>query len=52
MLNEAIDAFRRSVAIFQSLDNYDDAMLDWPELNLGFIYWMQGKLDDAGQALV
>jgi tetratricopeptide (TPR) repeat protein len=52
MLNKAVDAFRRSIAIFQSLDNYDDTMLGWPEPNLGFIYWMQGKLDDAEQALV
>jgi tetratricopeptide (TPR) repeat protein len=52
MLNEAADAFRRSIAIFQGLDNYDDTMLGWPEPNLGFIYWMQGKLDNAEQALV
>ena len=51
-LEEAAAAFRRSIEVFQSLNDYEDTMLGWPEPNLGFIYWMQGKLDDAEKALV
>ena len=52
MLDEAERAFHRSIEIFQSLNDYEDTMLGWPEPNLGFIYWMQGKLEDAEHALV
>ncbi|KAI1425307.1 hypothetical protein F5Y12DRAFT_747918 [Xylaria sp. FL1777] len=52
MLFEAAAAFHRSIEIFQGLDDYEDTMLGWPEPNLGFIYWMQGKLDEAEKALV
>lgn len=52
MLKEAEMAFRRSIEIFQSLHDYHDTMLGWPEPNLGFIYCMQGKLQEAEEALV
>ncbi len=52
MLDEAAEAFHLSIKIFQGLDDYEDTMLGWPEPNLGFIYWMQGKLEDAEHALV
>lgn len=52
MLEEAAMAFRRSIEVFQSLSDYDNAMLGWPQPNLGFILWMQGKLEDAEKALV
>ncbi|KAK3328632.1 hypothetical protein B0T19DRAFT_462261 [Cercophora scortea] len=52
MLDEAAQAFRRSIEIFQGLDDYEDTMLGWPEPNLGFIYWMQGRLEEAEEALV
>jgi tetratricopeptide (TPR) repeat protein len=52
MLDKAIISFRRSIEIFQGLDDYEDIMLGWPEPNLGFIYWMQGNLEDAENALV
>jgi len=51
MLDEAAGAFRRSIEVFQGLDDYKDTMLGWPGPNLGFIYWMQGKLEDAEHAL-
>ncbi|KAK0716282.1 hypothetical protein B0H67DRAFT_554617 [Lasiosphaeris hirsuta] len=38
MLEEAAQAFRRSIEIFQGLDDYEDTMLGWLEPNLGFIY--------------
>ncbi|KAF4992470.1 hypothetical protein FGRMN_7141 [Fusarium graminum] len=34
------------------LEEYDDTMLGWPLPNLGFMYWMQGDLIKAEQALV
>ncbi|KAM4057224.1 tetratricopeptide repeat domain-containing protein [Hirsutella rhossiliensis] len=52
MLEDAADAFKRSIEIFQSIEDYEDTWLGWPEPNLGFIYWMQGKLEDAEEALV
>jgi tetratricopeptide (TPR) repeat protein len=52
LLDEAAEAFLRSVEIFQGLDDYEDTMLGWPEPNLGFIYWMQNRLDEAEKALV
>lgn len=51
-IDEAIEAFHRSIYIFQSLDDYEDTMLGWPEPNLGFMFWIQGKLDEAESALV
>ena len=52
MLDEASRAFHRSIEIFQGLSDYEETMLGWPEPNLGFIYWMQGKLEDAEHVLV
>jgi tetratricopeptide (TPR) repeat protein len=52
MLDEAAQAFCRSIEVFQGLEDYDDTMLGWPEPNLGFIYWMQGRLEDAEHVLV
>lgn len=52
MLEDAVTAFHGCIEVFQSLNDYDDTMLGWPEPNLGFIYWMQNKLDDAEQVLV
>ena len=52
MLDKAGQAFCRSIVIFQGLSDYEDTMLGWPEPNLGFIYRMQGNLEDAEKALV
>lgn len=51
-LEKAVAAFCRSIEVFQGLDDYDDTMLGWPEPNLGFMYWLQGDLDNAEHALV
>ncbi|KAJ4308103.1 hypothetical protein N0V84_012298 [Fusarium piperis] len=51
-IEEAIDAFIRSIQIFQGLEDYEDIMLGWPEPNLGFMYWLKGDFDKAEQALV
>lgn len=51
-LDDAAMAFKRSIEIFQGLDNYQETMLGWPEPNLGFIYWMQNRLDEAEEALI
>ncbi|KAJ4251080.1 hypothetical protein NW762_011731 [Fusarium torreyae] len=52
MIEEAIDAFIRSIQIFQGLEDYEDIMLGWPEPNLGFMYWLKGDLIKAEQAFV
>ncbi|KAI8659981.1 NB-ARC domain-containing protein [Fusarium sp. Ph1] len=52
MIDEAIEAFVRSIEIFQGLDDYEDTMLGWPEPNLGFMYWLKGDLETAETALV
>ncbi|KAJ4402238.1 hypothetical protein N0V85_005348 [Neurospora sp. IMI 360204] len=51
MLEEAVKAFQRSSEIFKGLADYEPTMLGWPQPNLGFIYWMQGKLQDAESTL-
>lgn len=51
-LEEAVQAFLRSIEIFQGLSDYEDTMLGWPKPNLGFMYWLQGKLEDAEHAFV
>ncbi|RSL54940.1 hypothetical protein CEP54_009623 [Fusarium duplospermum] len=52
MIDKAIEAFVRSIEIFQGLDDYEDTMLGWPEPNLGFMYWLKGDLETAETALV
>jgi tetratricopeptide (TPR) repeat protein len=54
MLEEAAVAFLRSIEIFKSLGDEEDIIcgLGWPKPNLGFVYWMQGKLEDAERELV
>lgn len=46
-VEEAAQAFLRSIEIFQGLSDYEETMLGWPTPNLGFMYWLQGKLEDA-----
>lgn len=52
MFDEAAKSFLRSIEVFQSLEKYEDTMLGWPEPNLGFMYWLQGRLEDAERVLV
>lgn len=51
MYDVAIDYFIKSTKSFQSLSNYEDTMLNWPEPNLGFMYWVQGKYGEAERVL-
>lgn len=50
-LEDAATAFLRSIEIFQGLPDYDDTWLSWPEPNLGFVYWLQGRYSDAESVL-
>ncbi|KAL9473611.1 hypothetical protein ACSS6W_007991 [Trichoderma asperelloides] len=52
MLEEACEAFRESIAIFQGLEDYTDTMLGWPEPNLGFMYLLLKDYDSAEKALI
>jgi tetratricopeptide (TPR) repeat protein len=48
----AVSYFLTSIDRFQRLPDYEDIMLNWPEPNLGFMYWVQGKYDDAERVLL
>ncbi|UKZ69034.1 uncharacterized protein TrAtP1_010047 [Trichoderma atroviride] len=52
MLEEACEAFRESITIFQGLEDYTDTMLGWPEPNLGFMFWLLKDYDSAEKALI
>lgn len=47
MFDMAIEYLLKSIEAFQKLENYDDTMLNWPEPNLGFMYWILGRYKDA-----
>jgi tetratricopeptide (TPR) repeat protein len=48
----AIDHLLKSIEYFQSMSDYDDTLLSWPEPNLGFMYWVQGRFEEAKQVLL
>ncbi|CAN9210774.1 unnamed protein product [Alternaria alternata] len=48
----AIACFEKSIQSFQQLPNYEDTMLNWPEPNLGFMYWVQGRYEEAEDVLL
>jgi hypothetical protein len=50
-IDVAIDYFMKSIEEFQRLDDYDDTALNWPMPNLGFIYWLHGRHEDAERVL-
>lgn len=52
MLDDAANAFTRSIEIFQTSPTFEDTNLGWPQPNLGFVYWLQGRLDEAEEVLV
>ncbi|KAI1669670.1 Tetratricopeptide repeat [Pyrenophora tritici-repentis] len=52
MLDDAANAFTRSIEIFQTSPTFEDTNLGWPQPNLGFVYWLQGKFDKAEEVLV
>lgn len=47
----AAEYFIKSMDTMKAQDNYEDTMLGWPEPNLGLIYWIQGRYEDANNAL-
>jgi tetratricopeptide (TPR) repeat protein len=50
-LEGAERAFLLSITTYQQNPNYEDVWLGWPMPNLGFIYWLQGRLTEARQIL-
>lgn len=48
----AEQTFVRSIELHRGLPDYEDTMLGWPEPNLGLIYWIQGRLDEAEEVLL
>jgi Flp pilus assembly protein TadD len=50
-LEGAEKAFLFSIKTYQQNPNYEDVWLGWPMPNLGFIYWLQGRLTEARQVL-
>ncbi|KAL7781016.1 hypothetical protein V8C43DRAFT_328491 [Trichoderma afarasin] len=52
MIEKASDAFKKSIEIFLSLEDYDEIMLGWPEPNLGFMYWLLNDYNSAEQAFI
>jgi tetratricopeptide (TPR) repeat protein len=47
----AEDYFLKSIEVMKEQEEYDDTMLGWPEPNLGLIYWIQGRYDEAETVL-
>ena len=43
----AAENFIKSMNTMKKVDNYDETMLSWPEPNLGLIYWIQGRYEEA-----
>jgi tetratricopeptide (TPR) repeat protein len=52
MYELAIDHLLKSIEYFQSMPDYEDTLLSWPEPNLGFMYWVQGRFEEAKQVLL
>ncbi|KPI37323.1 uncharacterized protein AB675_1583 [Cyphellophora attinorum] len=50
-LEGAEKEFLLSIKTYQQNPNYEDVWLGWPMPNLGFIYWLQGRLTEARQIL-
>jgi tetratricopeptide (TPR) repeat protein len=49
--NSAADCFLRSMEILKQLESFKKVDLSFPQINLGFSYWLQGRLDEADQIL-
>ncbi|KAL9628452.1 MAG: hypothetical protein Q9164_007271 [Protoblastenia rupestris] len=47
----AEDYFLKSIEVMKEQDDYEDTNLGWPEPNLGLIYWIQGRYDEAETVL-
>lgn len=52
LYEDAIEHLFQSIEFFQRMPDYDDTLLSWPEPNLGFMYWVQGRYDEAERVLL
>lgn len=43
--------FLRSIELLQKLDSYEPILISLPLVNLGYAYWLQGRLDEATAVL-
>ncbi|KAK0122810.1 hypothetical protein ONS96_009843 [Cadophora gregata f. sp. sojae] len=43
--------FQRSIELLQQLDEYEPVLISLPMVNLGYAYWLQGRLSDAADVL-
>lgn len=51
MWDIAVEYFIKSMETFEELENYDEIMQGWPAPNLGLVYWIQGRYNDAEKVL-
>jgi tetratricopeptide (TPR) repeat protein len=47
----ATEFFRRSIQVYQALDDFEVDMLAFPRANLGFALWVQGQFSEAEKVL-
>lgn len=43
--------FLRSIELLQQLDNFEPVLISLPLVNLGYAFWLQGRLDEAAAVL-
>lgn len=43
--------FLQSIDLLQQLDQYEPVLISLPLVNLGYAYWLQGRLDEAAVVL-
>jgi hypothetical protein len=43
--------FLRSIDLLKQLEDFEPVLLSLPLVNLGYAYWLQGRLDDAAEVL-
>jgi tetratricopeptide (TPR) repeat protein len=44
--------FLRSIELLEKLDDFEPILISLPLVNLGYAYWLQGRLDEAVAVLV
>lgn len=47
MYDRAEQYFLDSIKVYKSIEGFKDTDLGWPEPNLGLIYWVQGRSQEA-----
>lgn len=48
----AIPYFTKAIETYKALPHYDETMLGWSVSNIGFMYWVLGRLDEAEKTLL